>query len=96
MSTAQPARPSLIARHDTLLGVCEGLGEDLGINGNWFRIAFALALFLNPYATVAAYFVLGALVFSARLLIPVRRADADIVSLPSEKPVEQEALQLAA
>ena len=90
MTTTQASRPSLIMRNDTLLGVCQGLGEDLGISGNWFRIAFALALFFSPPAAIAAYLVAGVLVLATRLLIPVPREAADVVSFRAEAPMHEE------
>lgn len=57
-------------RHDTFLGVCEGLGEDFGISGNWFRVAFGCAMFLNPAAIVGLYFALGLAVALSRRLYP--------------------------
>lgn len=66
----QQQQRNLITRDDTFLGVCEGLGEDLGIHGNVFRAGFAVALFFSPVATIAAYFGLGLLVLATRLMAP--------------------------
>ena len=63
-------RPSIFARDDTMFGVCEGLGEDLGINANLLRVALALALFWNPLTTAGVYAGAGLLVAVLRLLIP--------------------------
>ena len=51
---------SIVARDDTLLGVCFALGEDFGFNPLYLRILFALVIFWSPTAAVAAYAVLGA------------------------------------
>ncbi|MGZ8281800.1 MAG: PspC domain-containing protein [Allosphingosinicella sp.] len=64
---------NLIARSDTFLGVCEALGEDFGINSNWFRIAFAVSLLLNPKVVVLTYLGLAVIVFLSRLVVPNRR-----------------------
>ena len=64
------ARPSIFAREDTMFGVCEALGEDLGIPSNLLRVALALALFWNPVAAAATYAGLGVLVFILRWLVP--------------------------
>ena len=69
-------KASLFAREDTMLGICQGLGEDLGFHPNYLRIALGLGLFLSPVGTVAAYAALGVLVFGSRLLFPSRRAES--------------------
>ena len=61
---------NLFTRDDTFFGVCQGLGEDLGISGNWFRLGFALATFFTPVGAVAAYAATGAVVFAVRWLAP--------------------------
>ena len=63
-------RKSLFTRDDTMFGVCEGLGEDLGINANLLRVGLALSLFWNPFATAAIYAGAGVLVFVTRWLVP--------------------------
>ena len=68
-------QPSLFAREDTMLGVCEGLGQELGVNSNLLRIACALALFWNPMATIVGYVTLGALLALLRWAFPFRAAD---------------------
>ena len=69
-------RPSLFAREDTLLGVCEGLGEELGLPATLLRVAFALGLFWDPLAMVVAYLTLGAALALFRWALPPRRAAA--------------------
>lgn len=90
MSDAKAARPSLLTRSDTLLGICEGMGEDLGINANWLRVAFALALFFSPIGTIAAYLACGVIVLASRLLFPVPRAEGEVVALATETVSEEE------
>ena len=68
-------QPSLFAREDTMLGVCEGLGQELGVDSNALRIACALALFWNPTATIVGYVTLGALLALFRWAFPFRAAD---------------------
>lgn len=90
---------NLLTRDDTFFGVCQGLGEDLGISGNWFRLAFALSLFVSPLGAVAAYAVAGLFVFAIRMLVPNRVAP---VAAPAEAltavetPAERAPLPLAA
>lgn len=63
-------RPSLLARDDTMFGVCEGLGEDLGLNSNLLRMALALMLFWSPVTAIGVYAGCGALVAATRWLVP--------------------------
>lgn len=70
----QDVQGNLFTRNDTLLGVCEGLGEDLGINPTWLRIAFAVPLIWNPVAAIAAYLAAGVIVLATRLIFPKPRA----------------------
>lgn len=67
MDTAQQ---NLFTRDDTFLGICQGLGEDLHINPDLFRVAMIPALFFFPLQTIAAYFGAGVLVLFSRLLFP--------------------------
>ena len=91
-------KPSLLFRNDTILGVCEGLGQDLGFHPNWLRIAFALAFYFSPIAVIAIYFALGALVAASRFIYP-DRVTAAPVAVPAPKDEarpEQAQLPLAA
>ncbi len=65
---------NLFTRDDTFFGVCEGLGEDLGIPSNLFRMAFALGFFFSAQGALIAYAALGALVLFSRLVFPKPRA----------------------
>ena len=60
---------NLLTRDDTFLGVCEGLGQDFGINSNWLRLAFAVSLLWNPTAVIGAYLAAGLVVAAARLIV---------------------------
>ncbi len=82
MMTTQQA--SLFAREDTMLGICQGVGEDLGFNPNYLRIALGLALFLSPVGTLVAYLAMGLVVFTSRLIWPERRRAADVAEGASE------------
>jgi phage shock protein PspC (stress-responsive transcriptional regulator) len=64
----QTHQPSLFARNDTLLGVCEAIGEDIGFNPIWLRVGFACGVFFNFAATVGVYLALGAVVLASRLI----------------------------
>jgi phage shock protein PspC (stress-responsive transcriptional regulator) len=73
MSGSQPALPM---RDHTVLGVCEGLGEDFGFNPLYLRLIFAGLLIWQPVYDVGAYVGLGLLVMLSRLLVPSRRRTA--------------------
>jgi phage shock protein C len=59
-----------LTRPDTLLGVCQAIGEDFGFNPIYLRVALALGLLWNPTAMFVAYFALGAAVLISRLIAP--------------------------
>lgn len=59
-----------------LFGICARVGEDFGFNPLWLRLAFAGSLILNPVAVIGAYFALGAVVLTSRLLFPNRKSPA--------------------
>ena len=67
---------NLFARDDTMLGVCEALGEDLRINPLFVRLAFALPLIWFPVATIVAYLGAGVIVAVARFASPKPRPAA--------------------
>ena len=71
---------STLNRSDTMLGVCEALGQDLGFNPLWLRLAFAAGLFWNPWAMVAGYLALAAAIGVTRWLTPVRAMPAAAVA----------------
>ncbi len=75
---------SPLARHDTLLGVCQALGEDFGFNPVWLRLVLPVLLFMNPAATIGGYLAAGALVLGTRLLVPNPRI---IIEVPEEESV---------
>lgn len=100
--------PSLLSRGDTFFGVCEGLGEDLRIHPNLFRLSFAGLLFWNPVAAVVGYLAVGLVVALTRWLYPSpsaaseHKADAPAIRTLSPRqssapePGEPDRLPLAA
>ena len=64
------AQANLFTRDDTFFGVCEALGEDFGIHGNWLRLAFAGAFFFAPALVVGVYALLGVAVALSRWMFP--------------------------
>ena len=93
---------NLFTRDDTLLGVCEGLGEDLGFNPNWLRAALGAGLIWNPVAMIGVYLGLGVIVLFTRLVMPNPRRATAAAREAAEAPVaamadnRDEALPLAA
>ena len=99
--TAQADNTNLILRNDTILGVCEALGQDLGINPTWLRVAFCLPVFWNPVVVISAYFAIGLVVAATRYAYPDRRvevpaAPAQLVAVESAKPELVEERELIA
>lgn len=97
----QSARPNLFTRDDTMFGVCQGLGEDLGFNPNYLRMALPLPLFLYPVATIAAYVVLGVIVFAVRWFMPNRlvrneQVQPQVEAVETALVTEEQPLPLAA
>ena len=85
---------SIIARDDTLLGICHAIGEDFGFNPLWLRILFGAILFYSPIGAFAGYALLGAVVAFARWMAPVpASAEDEEGEAVAEEP---EALPLAA
>jgi phage shock protein C len=82
------ATTNLVLRNDTILGVCEAIGQDFNINPTWLRIAFCVPIFWNPAVVVGAYLGLGLLVAITRFAFPDRHAG---LSLAAEQPVAVEA-----
>lgn len=70
--TATPNKTNLMLRNDTILGVCEAIGQDFGINPNWLRVAFCVPIYWNPMLVVGAYLALGLVVAVTRLALPDR------------------------
>ena len=84
-TTSQPAlaepapaevQPALPLRADTILGVCEAIGEEFGFHPNWLRVVFAAAVLWNPAVPIAIYLAIGVFVARARYLYPKPAAAA--------------------
>ena len=74
--TAQEDYVALPLRQHTILGVCEGIGEDFGFNPIFLRVPLAAMVLWSPLIAIGSYFVLGALVMASRLLFPRAKAIA--------------------
>jgi phage shock protein PspC (stress-responsive transcriptional regulator) len=87
---------SLIMRNDTLLGVCQAIGDDFGFSPLLLRVPFAACLLLNPLLVVGVYLGLGVLVLASRWVYPSRRSAARVEAGPAQPANEAEPLQIAA
>jgi len=79
---------NLLLRNDTILGVCEAIGQDFGFNPTWLRIAFCAPIFWNPAIVVGAYLALGVVVVVTRYAFPDRHATAPATATQTLVAVE--------
>ena len=95
--SAQEIQPAHPLRPHTILGVCEGIGEDFGFNPVWLRILFAVSVLVSPTMAFGAYFGLGIVVLASRLLFPSPKpANAEAAPEHSAPANEQRELAEAA
>ena len=84
----QNGRGNLFTRNDTMLGVCEALGQDFGFNPQFLRATLAVLLIPFPVQVIASYVAAGIVVAIARFIFPVQRraaaAPAASVTLAAE------------
>jgi phage shock protein C len=74
---AQNADPTpLPLRSDTILGVCEALGQDFGFNPIFLRIPFGALLLWNPVVVLSVYFGLGCVIATTRWFFPATERGA--------------------
>ena len=90
MTTQTP----LPLRNDTILGVCEAIGQDFGISPLWLRLAFVATIFFAPIAGLATYLGLGVIVAATRFMAPNKPASEQVVDVQAVEAVEE--LPLAA
>jgi phage shock protein PspC (stress-responsive transcriptional regulator) len=83
-------------RHDTILGVCEAIGQDFGFNPLWLRLAFIGPVFFAPTIAFAAYLGLGAIVAATRYFAPNKPASEQVVDAKATVMEEAELLPIAA
>src|SRR5688500_6059718 len=82
-------------RSDTILGVCEAIGQDFGFNPTYLRLAFIAPLFFAPVVTIVAYFGIGAVVGATRLWLKDKPASEQVVDATATM-VEEQPLPIAA
>ena len=71
---AQENRVALPLRSHTILGVCEGIGEDFGFNPTFLRVPFAASVLYSPTYAIGVYLAVGLVVLASRLLFPRPKA----------------------
>lgn len=64
------AKTNLVLRNDTILGVCEAIGQDFGFHANWLRLIFAGLFYWFPLGVVGTYLALGLIVAATRWFSP--------------------------
>jgi len=83
LPSADYFRNNIALRNDTLLGVCEALGQDLGFNPNFLRVPLGAGIIFAPALMVGIYLALGAIVFASRTFFPTRYVRTE--AAPSER-----------
>jgi phage shock protein C len=83
-------------RSDTILGVCEAIGQDFGFNPLWLRLVFVGTIFFAPIAGIATYLGLGLVVAAARFFAPSQPASPQVIEAHATPVAEAVALPMAA
>lgn len=94
MKTSQD-QVALPLRPHTILGVCEGIGEDFGFNPVFLRIPFAAGVLWSPSMVLLIYFTLGAVVLASRMLFPRARQATEAKPAAQVVNVANEQAELA-
>jgi phage shock protein PspC (stress-responsive transcriptional regulator) len=82
------ANTNLLLRNDTVLGVCEAIGQDFGFHPNWLRLTLASLFYFFPAGVVGTYLALGVAVAFTRWIAPD--------SAEAAKTVVYEAIEISA
>ena len=61
---------NLVLRNDTVLGVCEAIGQDFGFHPNWLRLTLASLFYFFPMGVIGTYLGLGVIVAFSRWFAP--------------------------
>ena len=82
---------------EKLLGICQAVGEALGIKPIFLRIALLVLLMFSPIAMIATYAALGGFVVGSWTLFPAPQAKAVDTAEPEQiaDDVEERALLAA-
>jgi len=68
---------NLLLRNDTVLGVCEAIGNDFGFHPNWLRLTLASLFYFFPAGVIGTYLGLGIVVAFTRWVAPDGAETAD-------------------
>ncbi len=93
--SATQVPPALPFRSHTVIGVCEGIGEDFGFNPLLLRVPLAAIVLFSPMLAVGVYLALGLIVFAARRIFPNPRAIVAAAPVPAADHADEQ-LRLAA
>ena len=81
-TTEQPATAA--EEHpEKLLGICQAVGEAIGVKPIFLRIALLVLLMFSPIAMIATYAALGGFVVGSWMLFPERQT-ATAEAAPAE------------
>jgi phage shock protein C len=83
---------ALPLRSHTILGVCEAIGEDFGINPLYLRVPLGAVVVVSIKWAVLTYLALGVAVLASRLIFPRAKAVATTGSalpVPANSDVEE-------
>jgi hypothetical protein len=78
-----------------LFGICQAVGEAIGIKPIYLRIALLVLLMVSPLAMIATYATLGGFVVGSWMLFPVAQAEAAAAAEPVADYVEERQLLAA-
>ena len=84
MKRYQPA-----ARNDTMLGVCQSIGDDFGIHPNILRVAFGVGLIVQPVASIAGYLALAVVIALSHWAFPKPRPDFEGAEIADIAPARR-------
>ena len=72
------SKHNMLTRNDTMLGICQSLGDDFGFNPDFLRVALGIMLIWQPVLTIAFYLGVGVVVLAVRLIFPDRTGSVDV------------------
>lgn len=83
------ASTNLLLRNDTILGVCEAIGQDFGFHANWLRLALASSFYFAPLVVTGLYLGLGVVVLLTRWIAPDQQQHvaAPVTAEPASEPL---------
>jgi phage shock protein C len=100
MQNAQPIAheaAEFTAEPDKLFGICFAVGNELGFNPFFLRVALIALMVFSPVASISAYVGLGALVLLAHIVFPKPgSASSDEDESPASETAVEAQLPLAA